>query len=152
MGEGRHVIEKIYITAHFSWQYLDDCWLLGINHLSEITFSTPDTPTLTIFASLLMSDGMMVRPYPSYILIRLSSLVTQISCLGLGPSDVSPKVKSCDGWVDGSGSQIDGDRGLLYVSSKLPAVTHELCAHIKVQSETKMARAYLFSIRMTLIG
>lgn len=91
MGEGRHVIEKIYITAHFSWQYLDDCWLLGINHLSEITFSTPDTPTLTIFASLLMSDGMMVRPYPSYILIRLSSLVTQISCLGLDPQRCQPQ-------------------------------------------------------------
>jgi hypothetical protein len=33
----------------------------------------------------------------------------------------------------------------------LSAVTHELCAHMKVHHKDDASRAYLFSIRMSLI-
>jgi hypothetical protein len=74
VGEGKNCHRKNILKWPFLSAVLDDYWLLSVNRLSGITFPTPDTPTLTIFASLLMSNGMVVRPYPSCILIRLSSL------------------------------------------------------------------------------
>lgn len=62
-----HKLSHKHITAHFYLKHLVDFWLFGINHLSEITFATPDTPILTILASLLMSDMIMVKSYPSLI-------------------------------------------------------------------------------------
>lgn len=127
--------KQIYLTAHFSWQYLDDCQLPGINHLSEITFPAPDTPTLTIFASSLMSDRVMVRPHPSRILIRLSSLGDSHLLAGTGPQRCQPQSDIL--WWLGRWfwEQIDGNQSLLYVSTRLPAMTHDLCTHIKVRHE-----------------
>lgn len=151
-GKGGTVIEKVYITAHFSWQYPDDCWLVGINHMSEIPFPAPDILTLTTFASLLMSDGMTVRFHPSCILIRLSSRGDSHLLAGTGPQRCQPQSDILWWWRRRFWEQIDGRQGVLYVSTGLLAVTHEPCTHIKVQHEDDAGLGPPLSLRMSLIG
>lgn len=110
MREGIQCYRKRIHTCPFL--LAEPAWLLalGINHLSGIASPTPDTGTLTAFASLLMSDGMMVRPFPSYILIILSSRGDTHLLSGTWPQTRQPQCDSLWWLPRRFQRQIDGVR------------------------------------------
>lgn len=122
-GKVYTVIENASIPARFSWQNLPDYWPLPLITCQELPL-----PHLTLVPWQLLAPCSWVMEgwlglFHHAFWSHCHPEVTHISYPGLGPKHVSPNVI----WLARRFQrQIDGGQDLLGVSTRSPAVTHEL--------------------------